>query len=207
MDQPVPVEFRLVGWLLVTGSVLAILGAFCPPYRQWTAPVEEGFRAIAGNPIGWWCIHAGFFLGTVVSALGLALLASALHRRTGGEWALIAAVAFGFAAMAWIVNIAYRVSIWNWAAQAFVQTGRTPDYFAPLQRWAGMLFAVFSVVGYGSVAALGVAVLRADLGPAWLRWGTIVWGLSGGLVVGYNVPFLMYVPFLAWGAVLLRKIA
>ena len=81
---------------------------------------------------------------------------------------------------------------------------QTPEYFAPFHRWAGILFAIFSVVGYGSVAALGVAMLRADLGPAWLRWTTLVWGLTGGFVVGYNVPFIMYVPMLAWGVVLLR---
>src|SRR5262245_55989771 len=180
---------RVAGWLLLAGGVLAIAGAFCPPYRQWTAPQEEGFRAIAGNPIGWWCIHTGFFLGTVVSALGLATLASALQRRAGGDWALIAVVLFGIAGTAWIVNRAYRVSIWNWAAQMFVETGTTPDVFVPLRQWAGILFAVFAVVGYASVACLGMATLRAAQGPAWLGWAIVACGLSAGYVVGYNVPF------------------
>lgn len=193
------------GWLLLAGGAFAIVGALCPPYRQWSAPEEEGFRAIAGNPVGWWCIHTGFFLGTVGAALGLATLASALHRRAGGEWALLAAAAFGVAGIAWIVNIAYRLGVWNWAAETFVATGQTPAVFAPLRRWAGMLFAVFSLVGYASVACLGAAMLRAQLGPPWLRWATVACGLSAGFIVGRNVPFIMYVPFVALGAVLLRR--
>lgn len=204
MEPLTPAAFRQPGWLLLAGGLFAIIGAFCPPYRQWTASQEEGFRAIAGNPIGWWCIHTGFFLGTVCSALGLATLTSVLHRRGGGDWALLAAVAFGIAATAWIANLAYRVSIWNWAAETFVATGVTPDAFAPLHRWAGVLFAVFSLVGYTSIACLGVAMMRAELGPPWLRWATLACGLSAGYVVGYNVPFIMYVPLAALGAALVR---
>jgi hypothetical protein len=202
--ESAPGAFRVAGWLLLAGGACAIIGAFCPPYRQWSAPQEEGFRAIAGNPVGWWCIHTGFFLGTVFSALGLASLASVLHRRSGGEWALVAAVAFGIAATAWIANIAYRLSIWKWAADVYVATGTTPDVFDPLRRWAAMLFAIFAFLGYASVACLGVAMLRAELGPAWLGWATVACGLSAGFVVGYNVPFIMYVPFAALGVALAR---
>src|SRR5262245_53438065 len=195
MEPLAPDAFRVPAWLLLAGGVLAIAGAFCPPYRQWTAPQEEGFRAIAGNPIGWWCIHAGFFFGTLLSALGLAALASVLHRRTGGDWALIAAVAFGIAGTLWSVNIAYRLSVWNWAAETFVRTGVTPEVFVPLRRLAGVLFGIFACVGYPSVACLGAAMRAADLGPAWLGWATVVWGLSAGLIVGSYVPLMMYVPF------------
>ena len=198
-------SFRLAGWLLLAGAIFAIAGAMCPPYRQWTGTQEEGFRAIAGNPIGWWCIHTGFFLGTVLCAIGLSVLASTLSKQHGSEWALIAAVAYGIAGTCWIVNIAYRLSIWNWAAQTFVATGVTPDAFDALRRWAGSLFLVFSFVGYASVACLGAAMLQAELGPVWLRWTTVVCGLSAGFVVGYNVPFIMYVPFAALAIALLKR--
>lgn len=204
MSELDPSAFRVSGWLLVVGAAFAIVGAFCPPYRQWYAPEEEGLRAIAGNPIGWWCIHIGFFVGTVVSMLGLAALGSALYRREGGEFALIAAVAFGIAATAFIGNLAYRLSVWNWAAETFVATGHTPEAFVPLKRRAGMLFSVFSLLGYASVACLGGAMLRAELGPGWLGWATVLCGLSAGFVVGHNVPFIMYVPLAALGVVLLR---
>ena len=204
MDSPVPAALRLPGWLLLAGGVSAIVGAFCPPYRQWSAPQEEGFRAIAGNPLGWWCIHTGFFLGTILSASGLGLLASVLHRRAGGEWALVAAIAFGIGGIAWIANIAYRLSIWNWAAEAYVATGITPDVFVPLSRWAGVLFTIFAFLGYASVACLGATMLSANVGPVWLGWATVACGLSAGYIVGYNVPFIMYVPFAAAGVALLR---
>ena len=196
---------RAAAWLLFAGGACAIVGAMLPPYRQWTAPLEEGLRAIAGNPVGWWSIHAGFFLGTVLSAVGLALFAAGLRGRPGGDWALVAAVAFAMAGTAWIVNIAYRVSVWNWAAEQFVATGSVPAAFTPLHRLAAVLFSVFSLVGYASVACLGMALLGADLGPAWLRWGTLVCGVTAGFVVGYNVPFIMYIPFVAIGIMLLRS--
>jgi hypothetical protein len=204
MESVEPGAYRLAGALLLTGGIVAVAGAMCPPYRQWTSSLEDGFRAIAGNPIGWWCIHAGFFLGTVLAASGLAALAAVLHRRGGGDWSVVAAVAFAIAGTAWIANLGYRVSIWNWAAEQFVATGATPDVFFAMRRWAGMLFVVFSLVGYGSVAALGVATLQDALGPVWLRWATLVCGVTGGFVVGANVPFIMYLPFIAWGVVLLR---
>ncbi|HTM46620.1 MAG TPA: hypothetical protein VL137_16810 [Polyangiaceae bacterium] len=203
MDPISSADLRLPGWLLLVGGALGIIGAFCPPYRQWSGTQEEGFRAIAGNPLGWWCIHIGFFSGTVLSALGLATLASILYRRTGGQWALSAAVAYGIAGVAWITNIAYRLSIWNWAAQAFVATGTTPELFLPLRRFAGVLFGIFSVVGYASVACLGAAVLCAQLASAWLGWAIVACGISAGYIVGYNVPLIMYVPFVALGIALL----
>ena len=204
MEPLSPAALRVAGWLLLAGGAFAIVGAMLPPYRQWYGPQEEGFRAIAGNPVGWWCIHAGFFLGTIFSALGLAVLASVLRGHAGCTWALVAAVAFGIAGTAWSVNLAYRLSVWKWAAETFVATGVTPEVFVPLRRWAAMLFAIFSFVGYAAVACLGAATLRAGLGPVWLRWGTVACGVSAGFVVGHNVPFIMYVPFAILGVTLLR---
>lgn len=66
---------RWAGWLLAVGGMLAVAGAFTPPYRQWSAPLPEALRVIASHPIGWRLIHAGFVLGTLVSLFGLAVLA------------------------------------------------------------------------------------------------------------------------------------
>jgi hypothetical protein len=90
------------------------------------------------------------------------------------------------------------------AGWLLLATGVTPEVFVPLRQWTGILFAIFACVGYASVACLGAATLRAELGPAWLRWATVVCGLTAGYVVGYNVPFIMYVPFAALGVALLR---
>lgn len=105
----------------------------------------------------------------------------------------------------WIVNLAYRPSVWNWAAQTFVATSSTPETFLAWRRFAGMLLAVFSLVGYAAVALLGLALLRSGTGPGWLRIATLVCGLSAGFVFGYNVPFVMYTPFVALGIALLAS--
>ena len=198
--QPIQVS----GWLLIVGGLLAVIGAFWPPYRQWSAPLEEALRIIASHPIGWRCIHAGFVGGTVVSALGLAMLAYALRGAAGGSAARVSAVLFAVAAGLWLVNIAYRLSVMPWAANELVATGIVPATYAPWRSFAKLLFAGFSALGYLAVAASGWSALQASLTSPWVGWLLVVWGLSGGFVFGANVPFIMYVAFIVLGGHLVQ---
>lgn len=52
MDAFLATSQRTAGWLLVAGGMLAIVGAFWPPYKQWSAPLPEALRVIAAHPIG-----------------------------------------------------------------------------------------------------------------------------------------------------------
>ena len=158
MDPIVATSQRAVAWLLITGGMLAVVGAFWPPYRQWSAPLPEALRVIASHPIGWRCIHAGFGSGTIVSMLGLAALASALRGRPGGEQALLVAVAYGVGGTLWLVNIAIRLSATPWAAHELVATGSIPPTYMVWRSFNGVLFAAFSAIAYACVAGLGWVV-------------------------------------------------
>jgi hypothetical protein len=196
---------RNAGWWLVAGGLLAVVGAFWPPYRQWIAPLEEGLRVIAAHPIGWKMIHAGFVTGTWTVVVGLCVLAIALHGRDGGTLALVTAVLFGVAAVCWSLNISFRLSTTVQAAQHLVATGSIPDDYAASSKLNSYLFAGFSVLAYLSVATLGWVVLQSDLASRAVGWLLIVWGLSFGFVIGRNVPVVAYVPAIIVGWSLLRS--
>lgn len=195
---------RSAGWLLIVGGMLAIVGAFWPPYKQWSAPQAEALRIIAEHPIGWRCIHAGFASGTVVSALGLAVLAYALRGRPGAELALIVAVAYAIGGTLWLTNLAVRLSATPWAANELVATGSIPAAYMPWRRFNGLLFAAFSTIAYACVAGLGWTIFRSSIAPSWTGWLFVVWGLSAGFVVGATVPFIAYVPFVVLGVLLVK---
>ncbi len=159
---------------------------------------------IAAHPVGWRLIHAGFLLGTIVSAIGLASFAVQLRGTPGQLQALAVAVAYGVAAALWSVNIAVRLTVTPWAAEQLLASGEIPPAYAPWKAFNGVLFALFSALAYCAVAGLGWAVLRSGVAPAWAGWLFVAWGLSAGFVVGATVPFIAYVPFVVLGVLLLR---
>jgi hypothetical protein len=196
---------RNAAWLLVVGGVIGLIGACWPPYRQWSAPHEEGLRVIAAHPIGWRIIHIGFISGTWVSVVGLGSLAYAVRERPGGTLALTAALGFGVGAIAWTLNIAIRLGITPPAADALVATGSLPASYEVWRTRARILFAIFAVLAYASVAATGGLALRSGLASRTLAYLLIAWGASAGFVVGYNVPLLAYIPYIIVGVALLRS--
>lgn len=189
-----PSALRVAAYLFIGGAIASLVGACWPPYRQWYAPLDEGLRVIAAHPVGWRCIHAGFLVGNTLTIFAFAALAYGLGGRPGGLLATMAACAYLVAALAWFGNIAVRLTVTPWAAAELVATQSIPESFAQWRQFAGVLFVIFSAFGYVSVAAAGGAVLGARLAPTWVGWSLVGWGLSAGLVVGHNVPVMIYVP-------------
>jgi hypothetical protein len=69
-----------------------------------------------------------------------------------------------------------------------VTTGIIPSEFVAWQRFAGIMFACFSVGAYLVVAGLGALSLASAAVSRTLAWVFVAWGLSAGFIVGYNVP-------------------
>lgn len=197
-------ELRIAGWLLVLGGVVALAGAFCPPYEQWYAPLPKALRIIAAHPGGWRCIHAGFLGGTVLAALGLTLFAHALGRRAGSGLATVVAAAFAIATILWVVHLAFRLSVTPWAARELVSTGTLPALYAPLNAQAGLLFGVFAALAYAADAGAGWAFLQAALAPRWIGWAAIALGLAGAPAASVTGPWVLYVPLVLLGGALTR---
>ncbi len=204
MDPALAQVVRNAAWWLVVGGSLGFVGAVWPPYRQWSAPLEEGLRVISAHPIGWKMIHLGFVTGIWTLVAGLSLLAWSLSGRPGVTPATVSAVLLALAALAWTADIVLRLGPTVWAADSLVATGAVPEAFGAWRGVRGVLFAVFSVLAYLAVAGTGWAMLDAGLVSRTLGWVLVAWGLSLGFGFGYNVPVVAYIPFMVLGGFLLR---
>lgn len=197
---------RQAAWLLVTGGLLSFIGGCWPPWRQWSAPLEEGLRVIAAHPKGWTCIHIGFVTGTWISVLGLTTLAWTWRGTDAGAWAAGAAGVLAVASVFWTTNIAIRLGVTPWAARELVATGTIPASYAWWRLLASRCFAVFIVLAYLAVAATGMAALRSGAVSRALAWTLVIWGISAGGIFGAVVPLLAFVPYLILGGALLSLI-
>jgi hypothetical protein len=198
---------RIVGWLLLLGAVVFWAGAFTPPYRQWMGvPIEEYLSIVGAHRRNWFAMHVLFGLGTVITVAGLAGLSIALRASGDRFWATVAIALFSLAAVLWLVQVAFRVSVEPWAAGELARDGRVPAIFPALQRWMGALFAVFMLTGYLALAAFGAALLASPTLPRWAGWVALVFGLvavPGFATVVFQPPLMLFVvPFVLGIAVL-----
>ncbi len=102
-------------------------------------------------------------------------------------------VAYVFGAVFGIVSLVFRVTLEVWAAREMAQSGVLPIGFEAWRQWAALLFAIYMVIGYLSVAAYGGALLGTGLLARWLGWTAVIFGLAGAL--GFALGFGFVVPF------------
>jgi len=190
---------RLGGWLLAIGGVIALVGAFTPPFKQWYAPPDEALRIIAAYPLNWRIINGGFLLGTVIAALGFLVVAFACRGRASEAWASAAAAAFCAGAVFWVLVLLFRLTDYAAAAKVFVATGAVPGNFEALQHAASRHFALFAILAFGGLGTLGGGMLADTLASRWLSWTMVAVGLVGIPVVTFIGPWILYVPLVLLG--------
>jgi hypothetical protein len=88
-------------------------------------------------------------------------------------------LAFAVGTVLWVILLASRLAVDPWAGKELAATGAIPDAYAPISRWNGALFAIFSYLAFGGVLAFGGAILATNLLPHWLGWATIIYSLGG----------------------------
>jgi hypothetical protein len=185
-------ELHLIGWLLVVGAVIFWIGAGSPPYKQWTSPLKEYLQVVGSHRWQWYWIHVCFLLATILTVVGVRLLASAIQRNGEYFFSEIGAVGFTVACILWILSIAFRVTVDYEAGVLLNASGEKSEWITPLHRWSGLLFAIFMVVGYLSEALIGKALAGTSLVPSWVATASFYFGIAGA--IGYCVRFPLFDP-------------
>jgi hypothetical protein len=184
---------RVAAVLLVAGCAAFWAGAFTPPYRWWFGvPASEYLALVASHRTTWLWIAASFAVGVLLTLAGLVVLGQVL--RAAGErlWSELGQVAFLFGAALWLASIAFRATATVAAAEQAGASGAVPAWFAPLQAWAGALFAIYMVLAYLAIAAYGRSLLRTGLAPRWVARAHVAFGLAGS--IGFLAQVRLFSP-------------
>lgn len=193
--------------LLIVGALAFVaLGAASAgvPAALWTGSPEISLPLIAQHATIWKLANLGFVIATVLTAAGLFVLPASVGQG-GSGLAMVAAVGYAMAATGWLVTLAIRLGITPTVAKAYADTGTIDPSFASLAGLAGVLFATFILLGCGSLAVLGGALLLGGALPAWVGWGILATSLAivaAFLSMGDTLPAFVYLPTLFLGLVL-----
>jgi hypothetical protein len=181
----------LVGVVLVAGLVTFMVGAV-----RWRLGYDRPYAEslpLVHRDVGrrrW--IHVWMLVAAFVTPAGLAGLATLPEAPLGRGLAAMAAAVYTIGSVAWLVSLAFRLTVVPWAAERTVETGSVPDTFAPFDSWAGALFSVQMLASYAAFVLLGATVLAGDLGPVWSGWLGVGWGalfVAGFVATGSGGPF------------------
>jgi hypothetical protein len=182
---------ELVGLVLVAGFVLFMVGAGA--WRlAYDRPLVEALHAIHPDRRRRAWIHVWMIVAMLVTPAGLAAWIVVVDDPVVRALLAVGATVYALGAVCWIVNLAFRLAVVPWAAEHTVETGRPPEGFPALDRWAGTLYLVHMTSAYAAFAVLGAAALAAGTLPSWLGWLGVVWGpvfLFGFVATRFEGPF------------------
>jgi hypothetical protein len=192
------------------GLLVFFVGAAFWRPAEFQAPLlSEVLRHVAARHTTWLWIHAWMAAGVLITLAGLTTFIE-LQRLTGERLATPIGVAvFATGALLWLVAMAVRVTVQDFAATQAL-TGGVPEFYPPIHRLVGVLHAAHMVLSYVAAVALGLGVLRSGILPASWGWvgvgGGAVFALAyGGFHVGLlGMPFLALVYPFALGVLILR---
>lgn len=199
-----PDSTAIAGWLLVLGPVLGLVPVAYPPFLPiWSAPRKVFLATVVAHRRAWAWLNAGFAAATVVTAIGLAVLAG-----DGSPGRLAVAVAYAFGGVVWLAVLAIRTRTTPLLGD-LVAAGADPGPAEGLIGAAtGGLFAAFTVVTALSLAGLGALVATGRGGTPALVAGVIAAGVAllalvSQLRTGDSIPAVLYVPTLVVGIAVL----
>jgi hypothetical protein len=169
----------VVGWVLVGGFVLFLVGAggWRMEYEQ---PLPEALRVIHGDRRRRAWIHLWMIPAMFATSAGVAGYAANAADGVAAALALMAAVVYAMGAVCWVASLAFRLTVVPWAAERTVEDGDPPAGFPALDAWAGSLYVVHMVSAYAAFAVVGASVLVAGELPSWVGWLGLGWGLAFG---------------------------
>ena len=203
-----PDALTLAGVLLTAGALIGAAAASHPAlWPVWSAPREERLRIVGAHRLAWIMLNAGFLIATVVTAGGLAALATAQAEDAGVTAALAAVIlAYAVGGGLWCAIVAIR-SLTTPALTDLTARGTDTEPAETLLNAAQSgLFGAYSLLT--AVALVALAVVLAVAGVVAVPVAVVA-GLIAGvaiaayLVTGDSVPAALYLPTILIGIALL----
>src|SRR5438876_897050 len=146
MGMTIAREARTCGWLLCAGLVVFMVGAVLWRPSWFQAPLlSDQLKSVATHPKLWTWIHVWLAAGVLVTTAALALWVEV--QRQAGE-RLVTPLAFTLyliGALLWLIAMALRLSVQQWAASQALQ-GTVPDVYPSIHRLGGLLYGVHMVL-------------------------------------------------------------
>ena len=210
MNLPDPILWRWSSILLFAGGLIFWIGAFTPPYKQWTtSDTKEYLSIIQSHRINWYVIHGCFLAGIIITLFGVQLFSQTLlSAKVNRIFPQLAAASFYIGTPLWILNIAFRMTVTFWAANIFATTNQLPDSFQSWMNLTNFIFAIYMVLAYFGIGCLGISLREATMATNWLSWFFIIFGFGG--IIGYAVqlpvfapPLMVHLPFIILGGMTL----
>lgn len=194
--------------LLVACPVVGAIGVSSPALlRAWTAPRDEHLAIVGAHRRAWALANAGFTLGTVGTAAGLAVLAGAVDTDEGPRAVLTAvAVVYAIAGALWCAVLAIRNRTTPTLVDMVAADTPTEPAETLLGSATGGLFAAFTLATGAALIALGLTLALGGGVAAPVAWlATLIAALAVGrfLASGDVIPAVLYFPTLLVGLALL----
>lgn len=172
-------NLTFVGAALTTGGTAVLIAAFLPSlYPVWTARGVNAVTLISRHRGSWLLANWLFAVGAWLTLAGLAAFAALLGRHPGTSALPAAALTLMvLASTLWTVNLAFRLTVTIRAVDALSVDGAVPDWYEPVNAWAGGLWCAAAVTGTSATVAFGLATIGANVLPSWTGWLAIALGL------------------------------
>src|SRR5262245_61219104 len=133
-------DARPGGWLLCAGLAVFLVGAVFWRMSFQAPPLSDQLKSVAAHPAIWTWIHAWIAAGVVVTTAGLAVWVE-VQRQAGERVATpIAFTLYLVGALLWLVAIALRLTVQQWAGGQALQ-GAVPVIYPSIHRLSGLLYA------------------------------------------------------------------
>ncbi|HEX2755419.1 MAG TPA: hypothetical protein VHM48_08150 [Candidatus Limnocylindrales bacterium] len=199
---------RIGAALLVAGPLIGTVCMFYPPFfRVWTVGRAEHLALVVAHRRAWTMANVGFFVGTALTAGGLAALAGSLDLAAGPRAILVGGTAaYVIGGALWSSVLAIRNRTTPLLGEMVASGTPTEPGEALLGAALGGLFAAFMVTTGASIMAIaaGLGVGGAVAAPV-ASIAALIAALSivGFIAVGDMLPAVLYPPTLVVGIAIL----